>query len=181
MAQEASFIHTSDLHLNGNKDRFEVLSNIVSLCLKRKVDALLIAGDLFDKNASRKTVYLAYKKLDLLKDEGVRVFLIKGDEDARVKLSKIPLHIKLLKNKGVNSFSLKNRPIGLYHGLINNHMAKSKFDYFALGHFHDCTRINAHCYYSGSPIPSLKYKIKQRYVILVTFKGKKIKPIRIKL
>lgn len=177
MAHEASFIHTSDLHLNGERSRFTVLARIVSLCLKNKVSALVIAGDLFDENARKVTIKKAFSHLNKL---NIPVFLIRGDEDAKIKPSNLPSNVKLIKRR-IASFYLADHKIGMFHGRPEELPSKAKFDYLALGHFHDLTKINANTYYSGSPIQSLKYKKKQRYVIMVNFDGKKARPIRIKL
>ncbi len=179
MKQEASFIHTSDLHLNGEKNRFNVFSRIVSLCIKRKVTGLIIAGDLFDEEANKSTINEAYIQFNRLDKKQIKVYLIKGDEDAKVKLSKLPVNVKLLRNNDV--LSINGYKIGLFHGLSEDIKSRAKVDYLALGHFHDFTKVNSRIYYSGSPIPSLKYKINPRYVMSVKFDGKRTKPIRIKL
>ena len=68
MAQEVKIIHTGDLHLGmtfkslGDKSKLhrrdcqDVFSNIINLCIKEKVDALLIAGDLFDNPNPSKSI-----------------------------------------------------------------------------------------------------------------------------
>jgi DNA repair exonuclease SbcCD nuclease subunit len=176
---ETSFIHTSDLHLNGEKSRFKVLSRVVSLCIKKKVAGLIVAGDLFDKDASQTTIKKAYVQFNHLNKASIPVYLIRGDEDAKVTLPKLPSNVRLLRNNG--AFSINGYKLGLFHGRPEDIAAKSKADYMALGHFHDFTKLNARAYYSGSPIPSLKYKAKQRYVIYVSLYGKRVRPIRIKL
>jgi DNA repair exonuclease SbcCD nuclease subunit len=177
--EKVSFIHTSDLHLNGEKSRFNVFSRIVSLCIKRKVTGFIIAGDLFDKEANKSTINKAYAQFSRLGKSHINVYLIRGDEDAKIKLGKLPSNVRLLRNN--STFSINGYKIGLFHGRPENIISKSKIDYIALGHFHDFTKVNSQAYYSGSPVPSLKYKIKPRYVISVKFYGKKAKPIRIKL
>lgn len=179
MEKEISFVHTSDLHLDGEKSKFNVFSRIVSLCIKRKVAGLIIAGDLFDKQANKSIINKAYVQFNRLGKSQINVYLVKGDEDAKVKLSKLPSNVRLFRNN--STFSINGYKIGLFHGRPEDIILRSKVDYLALGHFHDFTKLNACAYYSGSPIPSLKYKIKPRYVISVKFYGKKAKPIRIKL
>jgi DNA repair exonuclease SbcCD nuclease subunit len=179
MEPETSFIHTSDLHLNGEKSRFNVFSRIVSLCIKRKVAGLIIAGDLFDKDATQTTIKRAYVQFNRLNKASIPVYLIKGDEDAKVTLPKLPSNVRLLRNNGV--FSVNDYKFGLFHGRPGDIATNPKADYMALGHFHDFTKVKSRAYYSGSPMPSLKYKMKTRYVIYVKFNGKKVRPIRIKL
>lgn len=179
MAKETSFIHTSDLHLNGEKNRFQILSKIVFLCIKKKVAALVIAGDLFDNQASKSTINKAYLEFNRLKEAQIKVFLIKGDEDAHIKLTNLPSNVELLNNNA--SFSINGHRIELFHGRPEDINPRSKAIYMALGHFHDFTKINSRAYYSGSPVPSLKYKIKPRYIIFVKLDQKVVRPIRIKL
>jgi hypothetical protein len=142
-------------------------------------DGLIIAGDLFDKQANKSIINKAYVQFNRLGKSQINVYLVKGDEDAKVKLSKLPSNVRLFRNN--STFSINGYKIGLFHGRPEDIILRSKVDYLALGHFHDFTKLNACAYYSGSPIPSLKYKIKPRYVISVKFAGKKVKPIRIKL
>ncbi len=172
MEQETSFIHTSDLHLNGEKSRFNVFSRIVSLCIKNKVAGLIIAGDLFDEDASKATIKKGYAQFNRLGKSHTNVYLIRGDEDAKIKLDKLPPNVRLFRNN--STFSIDRYKIGLFHGRPENMKSKSKIDYMALGHFHDLTKVNSRAYYSGSPIPSLKYKRKRRYVILIKFHDKDI-------
>lgn len=99
------FIHTADLHLDSplislalrNRDlAAEVavasriaLKRIVDLCLTEKVDALLIAGDLWDGGqTSAKTPRFLKQELMRLSDAGVRCFILRGNHDAASKITK---------------------------------------------------------------------------------------------
>jgi len=87
-------IHTSDLHLGmtfnslGERSKLHridcqnVFSNIIDLCIKEKVNALLIAGDLFDSSdAPKSLVKFVIKELERLKDEKINVFISSGNHD----------------------------------------------------------------------------------------------------
>jgi DNA repair protein SbcD/Mre11 len=94
------FVHTADLHLDSplrslalkNPELAELvrgatrtaLARIVDLCLAEAVDALLIAGDLYDgsQTSMNTALYLA-SELRRLEVAGIRVFLIRGNHDSQ--------------------------------------------------------------------------------------------------
>ncbi len=99
------FIHTADLHLDAPlhslalKD--EVLSDlvgsatrgaleqIVTLCLEEDVHALLIAGDLYDRDLhSMKTAAFLTAQLERLNAAAIPVFIIRGNHDAASVITK---------------------------------------------------------------------------------------------
>ncbi len=99
------FIHTADLHLDAPlhslalKD--EVLSDlvgsatrgaleqIVTLCLEEDVHALLIAGDLYDRDLhSMKTAAFLTAQLERLNAASIPVFIIRGNHDAESRITK---------------------------------------------------------------------------------------------
>ncbi|WP_428547550.1 metallophosphoesterase family protein [Profundibacter sp.] len=99
------FIHTADLHLDAPlhslalKD--EVLSDlvgsatrgaleqIVTLCLEEDVHALLIAGDLYDRDLhSMKTAAFLTAQLERLNAAEIPVFIIRGNHDAASVITK---------------------------------------------------------------------------------------------
>ncbi|MBP0481208.1 metallophosphoesterase family protein [Sagittula salina] len=92
-------IHTADVHLDSplkslalkDPDLRErviaatrtALTRIVDAALSEAVDAVLIAGDLFDgQERSARTAAFLLAQLDRLRVAGIRVFLIKGNHDA---------------------------------------------------------------------------------------------------
>lgn len=93
------FVHTSDLHLDsplrslalrdqelkkqvGIATR-ETFANIVNLCIEEKVDALLIAGDLYDGDqTSMHTARFLANQMEKLHRESIKVFIVKGNHDA---------------------------------------------------------------------------------------------------
>lgn len=99
------FVHTADLHLDsplvslalrdpalaeevGTATR-TALSRIVDLCLAEAVDALLIAGDLWDgAQGSAKTPRFLRQELARLGAAGIRSFLIRGNHDAMSKVTR---------------------------------------------------------------------------------------------
>ena len=99
------FIHTADIHLDSplkslgvrNEELQSVISNatrkvlvrIIDLCLAEKVDALLIAGDLYDGNqTSMKTANLLASQLRRLDAANISAFIIRGNHDAESKITR---------------------------------------------------------------------------------------------
>jgi exonuclease SbcD len=98
------FLHAADLHLDsplrslalrdpalaelvGNATR-TALVNIVDLCLSEQVDALLIAGDLYDgEQTSMKTARFLGAQMGRLHEAGVRVFIVRGNHDAMSRIT----------------------------------------------------------------------------------------------
>lgn len=87
-------IHTSDLHLGatfkvlGDRSKIHridcqnVFSNIIEMCIKEKVNALLISGDLFDNPEPQKSlVKFVLAELEKLKNEDISVFVVSGNHD----------------------------------------------------------------------------------------------------
>ena len=92
------FVHAADLHLDspfkgiqkasgevGERLReatFQAYGNIVGLCIRERVDALLIAGDIFDgADRSIRAQVRFQKGLQQLADNNIRVFLCHGNHD----------------------------------------------------------------------------------------------------
>ena len=99
------FIHTADLHLDSplrslalrDPDLAELIAdasratlrNIVDLCISARVDALLIAGDLYDgSQTSMKTARFLAAELARLDRAGIRAFIIRGNHDAMSQISR---------------------------------------------------------------------------------------------
>ena len=98
------FIHTADIHLDsplrslalrdpeladliGNATRRAFVA-IVSLCIDERVDALLLAGDLYDGDqTSMKTARFLAEQMRKLDAAGVRVFIIRGNHDAESRIT----------------------------------------------------------------------------------------------
>lgn len=109
------FVHTADIHLDsplrslalrdpdlaalvGGATR-RAFENIIELCLEEQVDALMIAGDLYDGGqTSMKTALFLAAQLKRLDDAGVRTFIVRGNHDAesRIKLEPVlPERVKV--------------------------------------------------------------------------------------
>ena len=94
MGDWPKIIHTADLHLGmtfknlGDKskqhrrDCLDVFSNIIELCIKENADALLIAGDLFDKpNPSKTIVTHVINGFERLNKKNIPVLISTGNHD----------------------------------------------------------------------------------------------------
>lgn len=139
------FIHTADIHLDsplrslslrdpeiaeliGNATR-QSFAKIVDLCLDEAVDALMIAGDLYDnKLGSMKTAAFLRSEMRRLKEAGIPVFIIRGNHDAE---SVITRHLSLPENVHVFSgraeaVAIEDRDV-VVHGVsfAKRHMADS--------------------------------------------------------
>lgn len=99
------FVHTADIHLDSPMKSLalrhaalgELVANasrqafvrIVDLCLDEAVDALLIAGDLYDGDqTSMKTARFFAEQLHRLDAAGIRTFILRGNHDALSKITK---------------------------------------------------------------------------------------------
>ena len=99
------FVHTADIHLDSplrslallNTDLAELIgnatrqafTNIIDLCLEEQVDALMIAGDLYDGDqTSMKTAGFLAAQMRRLDQVGIRVFTIRGNHDALSRITK---------------------------------------------------------------------------------------------
>lgn len=98
------FVHTADLHLDsplrslalrnaeladlvGNASRL-ALQRIVDLCLEEQVDALIIAGDLYDGDqTSMKTARFLASQMARLNEAGIKVFKVRGNHDAASRIT----------------------------------------------------------------------------------------------
>nr|HID60170.1 DNA repair exonuclease [Desulfobacterales bacterium] len=93
-----SFVHTADLHLDspfaGLKEvdervarllqsaTFKAFENIVSLCIERNVDFLLVAGDVYDGADRSLRAQLRFRdSLLRLSDAGIKTFVVHGNHD----------------------------------------------------------------------------------------------------
>ena len=109
------FVHAADIHLDSplrslalrDPDLADLIGNatrrafvrLVDLCLDEQVDALLLAGDLYDGDqTSMKTARFLAEQLRRLHEAGIRVFVIRGNHDALSRMSKeltLPDSLKL--------------------------------------------------------------------------------------
>ncbi len=98
------FVHTADIHLDSplkslalrNSELQDLIGNatrqafvrIIDLCLEEQVDALMIAGDLYDgEQTSMKTARFLAEQLRRIDEAGIDVFVIRGNHDALSKIT----------------------------------------------------------------------------------------------
>ncbi|NND92914.1 MAG: DNA repair exonuclease [Granulosicoccus sp.] len=103
MAATVRFLHTADLHLDSPLSTLatrnsglgelmqdasrRVLTRLVDTALKQQVDALLIAGDLFDGDQRDvHTAMVLQRELRRLEAAAIPVFIIWGNHDAEARL-----------------------------------------------------------------------------------------------
>ena len=93
------FVHTADLHLDSpfsglraaapdevsstlRRATFDVFDNIVDLCIEERVDALLVAGDVYDgADRSLRAQLKFVDGLRRLDEAGIRSFICHGNHD----------------------------------------------------------------------------------------------------
>jgi DNA repair protein SbcD/Mre11 len=104
-AMALRFVHTADVHLDsplatlalrdpeladliGGATRKAFVA-VIDLCLSEQVDALLIAGDLYDgEQTSMKTARFLVDQLRRLHEAGVKTFIIRGNHDAESRITR---------------------------------------------------------------------------------------------
>ena len=99
------FVHTADIHLDsplrtlalrepalaeliGGATR-KAFAAVIDLCLAEQVDALLLAGDLYDgEQTSMKTARFLADELKRLHEAKIRTFIIRGNHDAESRITR---------------------------------------------------------------------------------------------
>ncbi len=115
------FFHLSDLHLGKRVNEFsmledqrDILQKIVVLAKKNKPDAVLIAGDVYDKSMPIvEAVQLLDRFLVWLNELGITVFIVSGNHD---NAERVAFGAELLKNSRVHivqSYNGKIAPVTL--------------------------------------------------------------------
>lgn len=115
------FFHLSDLHLGKRiyefsmlEDQREILLKIVMLAKENKPDAVLIAGDVYDKSMPVvEAVQLLDRFLVWLNELGITVFIISGNHDSA---ERVAFGAELLRNSNVHivqSYSGRMDPISI--------------------------------------------------------------------
>lgn len=113
-------LHTSDLHLGKNlmeeslyEDQKYILKEIINIIKENKMDVVLIAGDIYDKNIpSVDAVNLFDEFLKELSDIDTKVIIISGNHDSNDRLSfgstlfnKLNINIDAIYNGHMNKYS----------------------------------------------------------------------------
>ncbi|MPL61758.1 Nuclease SbcCD subunit D [bioreactor metagenome] len=118
------FFHLSDLHLGKRVNEFsmledqgDILQKIVVLAKENKPDAVLIAGDVYDKSMPIvEAVQLLDRFLVWLNELGIAVFIVSGNHD---NAERVAFGAELLKNSSVHivqSYNGKIAPVTLSDG-----------------------------------------------------------------
>jgi DNA repair protein SbcD/Mre11 len=133
------FVHTADIHLDSplrslalrNRELAELIGNAtrqafartIDLCLEEQVDALLLAGDLYDgEQTSMKTARFLAERLHHLGQAGVETFIVRGNHDALSKITReltFPDTVNVFKGRA-DALEAKRRSSGspvVVHGL----------------------------------------------------------------
>lgn len=122
------FIHTADLHLDSplrslalrNSDLAELIGDatrqafaaIVGLCVDEQVNALIIAGDLYDgEQTSMKTARFLASQMQRLHEAGINTFVIRGNHDALSRITQ-----ELILPPSVTVFSGRSHAVDITHG-----------------------------------------------------------------
>ena len=100
------FIHLSDLHLGKRVNEFSmiedqkyILLQTINIIDDEKPDAVIIAGDIYDKSIPSEEAMLLFDDFLLrLSKRNISVFVISGNHDSSVRLSD---HSKLIENQGI--------------------------------------------------------------------------------
>ncbi|MEO3388786.1 DNA repair exonuclease [Mesorhizobium sp. CAU 1741] len=122
------FIHTADLHLDsplrslamrnsdlaaliGDATR-QALITIADLCIEEQVDALIIAGDLYDGDqTSMKTARFLASQMQRLHEAGIETFITRGNHDALSRITQ-----ELILPPSVTVFGGRSQAVELTHG-----------------------------------------------------------------
>ena len=108
--------------LIGNATR-QAFVNTVDLCLEENVDALLLAGDLYDgEQTSMKTARFLAAQLEKLHNADIRSFVIRGNHDAISKITQelvLPDSVKVFggRAEAITIDQAKNKVPVVIHGL----------------------------------------------------------------
>lgn len=113
------FLHLSDLHLGRRlnhldllEDQRYILAQIIDIAVAEGVDAVLIAGDVYDKDVpSRGAVTLLDEFLTELSAKDIRVFITSGNHDSAQRLG---FGGELFKKSGIHLASNFTGRLGSY-------------------------------------------------------------------
>lgn len=144
------FIHTADIHLDSPMRKLEkydgapvnalrqatrrALDNLIDLAVKRKVDFVLIAGDLYDGSWKDYNTGLHFTScMAKLKESGIRVYLITGNHDAASKMTKtlqFPDNVHLFPTDSPETHRLDDIGVAIHgqgyaHPMIKKNLAKN--------------------------------------------------------
>ena len=89
------FLHTGDLHLGKQlndvsllEDQRHILGRLIDIAETEKVDAVLIAGDVYQKSVPQAEAMALFDGfLTALAEKGIKVFIISGNHDSSLRIS----------------------------------------------------------------------------------------------
>jgi len=98
VSRPVRFVHASDLHLDATlkgvdatdervisalvRATFDALDRVIEVCLDRKVDFLIIAGDLYNSSDHSLAAELAFQRqMQRLSEAGIKTFVAHGNHD----------------------------------------------------------------------------------------------------
>jgi exonuclease SbcD len=89
------FLHTADLHLGRRlndipllDDQKVMLKQIVEIALDESVDAVILAGDIYDKSMPGADAMSAFDEfIGSLVESDIKVFMISGNHDSSERIS----------------------------------------------------------------------------------------------
>lgn len=125
------FFHAADIHLDSplkGLDRYDgapvdklrgatrrALENLVNQCIEERADFLLIAGDLYDGDWTDYNTGLFFaKQMSLLREAGIRVFIVRGNHDARSKILRLPEGVRELSPKKAETILLDDLGVAVH-------------------------------------------------------------------
>lgn len=131
------FIHAADVHLDSpllNLDQYEgapaealrvatreAFDNLVQIAIDEQVDFLLIAGDLYDKDSPDfHTPIHVRKKMALLEEHNIRVYIIQGNHDATTVAKKafdvltMPPNVYIFSTKKPETFYIDELNVAIH-------------------------------------------------------------------
>ena len=111
MVKRMKILHCADLHLDSRmstnlntelrkKRKAEILNTyqrMIEYAVKEKIEAILIAGDLFDTNAVSRTAMSAVFN-SIVKNPGIQFYYLKGNHDVRsflASMEEVPTNLHL--------------------------------------------------------------------------------------
>lgn len=101
------FLHIADLHLGKQmndllllEDQEAVLQQVLHIATEEKADAVLIAGDVYQRTSPQAEAMALFDSfVSRLAEEGKQVFVISGNHDSALRISYFS---SLVKNSGVH-------------------------------------------------------------------------------
>jgi DNA repair protein SbcD/Mre11 len=162
------FIHCSDLHIDSpfkglssveqplaellRKSTYQAFQNIIELALKEEVEAVLIAGDIYDGSDKSLEAQLKFRRgLQKLSDAGIYTFIVHGNHDPLDSWSASldwPERVHVFSGNQVESLPIKKNGVvqAYIHGIsylkrevrenLAQKFARSSDDGFAIGLLH---------------------------------------------